>query len=102
MAAAYGLAPDEALRAVTLSPAEILGVADRYGSLEKDKSATLLVTDGNPLEVGTVIERAYIDGRLIDLSTKQSVLAAKYRERYKQMKAAEDMKAGKVGGNIGK
>lgn len=95
MAAAYGLAPDEALRSVTLSPAEILGVADRYGSLEKDKSATLLITDGNPLEVGTVIERAYIDGRLIDLSTKQSALAAKYRERYKQMKDKEQKEAEK-------
>lgn len=96
MAAAHGLTPDEAFRSVTLSAAEILGVADRYGSLEKGKSATLLVTDGNPLEVGTVIEKAYIDGRLIDLSTKQSVLAAKYRERYRQMKAEEEKKAGKA------
>jgi imidazolonepropionase-like amidohydrolase len=89
MAAAHGLPPDQALRAVTLSPAEILGIADRYGSLEQGKSATLLVTDGNPLEVGTVVEKAYIDGREIDLSSKHSALAAKYRERYKQMKAAE-------------
>ena len=85
MAAAHGLSPDDAIRSVTLSAAEILGVADQYGSLDKDKSATLLITDGNPLEVGTVIERAYIDGRRIDLSTKQSVLAEKYRERYRQM-----------------
>ncbi|MFT3687257.1 MAG: amidohydrolase family protein [Phycisphaerales bacterium] len=92
MAAAHGLEADQALRAVTLSAAEILGVADKYGSIDQGKSATLLVTDGNPLEVGTVIEKAYIDGRLIDLSTKQSALAAKYRERYKQMKDAEKKK----------
>lgn len=89
MAAAHGLDQDAALRSVTLSAAEILGVADRYGSLQQGKSATLLITSGNPLEVSTVIDAAYIDGRKIDLSTKQSALAAKYRERYKQMKAAE-------------
>lgn len=89
MAAAHGLDQDAALRSVTLSAAEILGVADKYGSLQQGKSATLLITSGNPLEVSTVIEAAYIDGRKIDLSTKQSALAAKYRERYKQMKAAE-------------
>ena len=97
MAAAHGLDPDQALRAVTLSAAEILGVADRYGSIDQGKSATLLVTDGNPLEVGTVIEKAYIDGRLIDLSTKQTALAAKYRERYRQMKEAEKKSGGPEG-----
>ena len=95
MAAAHGLDPAAALRSVTLSAAEILGVADMYGSLEKGKSATLLITDGDPLEVSTVIESAYIDGRKIDLSTKQSALAAKYRERYRQMKEAE-----KKGGSV--
>ncbi|MBY0308316.1 MAG: amidohydrolase family protein, partial [Phycisphaerales bacterium] len=97
MAAAHGLDPDQALRAVTLSAAEILGVADRYGSIDQGKSATLLVTDGNPLEVGTVIEKAYIDERLIDLSTKQTALAAKYRERYRQMKEAEKKSGGPEG-----
>jgi len=89
MAAAHGLDPALALRSVTLAAAEILGVADRYGSLEPGKSATLLITSGNPLEVTTVIDAAFIDGRRIDLSTKQSALAAKYRERYRQMKEAE-------------
>jgi len=94
MAAAHGLDGAAALRSVTLSAAEILGVADRYGSLEQGKSATLLVTDGNPLEVGTVIFEAYIDGRQIDLSTKQTALAAKYRERYRQMKEQEKKAGG--------
>jgi len=94
MAAAHGLDPAAALRSVTFSAAEILGVADRYGSLEGGKSATLLITTGNPLEVTTAIDAAFIDGRRIDLSTKQSALAAKYRERYRQMKEAEKKSGG--------
>lgn len=85
-AAAYGLPRDEALRSITLSPAEILGVADRYGSLEPGKSATLIITTGDPLEVTTRITGAFIDGREIDLSNKQTKLAEKYRERYRQLK----------------
>jgi imidazolonepropionase-like amidohydrolase len=83
-AARFGLPPDAALRSVTLSAAEILGIADRYGSLDSGKSATLILTSGDPLEVETKIERAFIDGREIDLSNKQTKLAEKYRERYKQ------------------
>lgn len=89
-AAAYGLPRDEALRSVTLSAAEILGVyagVGGIGSLEASKAATLIITDGDPLETTTRIERAFIDGREIDLSNKQSKLAEKYREKYKQQKA---------------
>ena len=53
MAAAFGLPRDVALRSVTLSAAEILGVADRLGSLEPGKDATFIVTDGDPLEILT-------------------------------------------------
>ncbi len=84
MAAAYGLDMDTAVRSITLSAAEVLGVSDRLGSLEAGKAATVIVTDGNPLEVTTHIERAFIDGREIDLSNKQTALAAKYREKYRQ------------------
>jgi imidazolonepropionase-like amidohydrolase len=84
MAAAHGLSTDDALAAITLWPAQLLGVADRYGSLAEGKSATLIVTDGSPLEVTTRTERAFIDGRAVDLSSKHSVLAEKYRERYRQ------------------
>jgi len=101
MAAAHGLDPDLALRAVTLSAAEILGIANAYGSLEQGKSATLLITDGDPLEVGTVIDAAFIDGRRLDLSTKQTALAAKYRERYRQMKAGEKSPGGVTTGGGG-
>lgn len=82
---AYGLAPDVALRSVTLSAAEALGVADRLGSLEVGKAATLFLADGDPLELTTTISAAYIDGRKLDLSDKQTELAAKYREKYRQL-----------------
>ncbi len=85
MSVAYGLDPAAALRGVTRSTSEILGVGDRLGSLEPGKLATLIVTDGNPLEVTTRIERAFIAGREIDLSSKQSKLADKYREKYRQL-----------------
>ncbi len=85
-AVAYGLAPDAALRSITLSSAEILGIADRYGSLDAGKSATLIITDGDPLEITTHTTAAFIDGRAINLANKQTILADKYREKYKQAK----------------
>ncbi len=86
MAAAYGLAADDAVKAITLWPAQILGVSDKLGSLDTGKSATLIVTDGDLLEVSSHVEKAYIDGRMIDLSNKQTKLAEKYREKYRQQK----------------
>lgn len=90
MAVAHGLEHDAALRCVTLGAAEILGVADRYGSLEAGKSATLIVTSGDPLEVMTQITGAYVDGRRIDLSNKQTELNEKYRDRYRQSGQLKD------------
>lgn len=84
MAAAYGLDPQAALKAITLWPAQILGVSDKLGSLDTGKSATLIITDGDILEVSSHVEKAYIDGRMIDLSNKQTKLAEKYREKYRQ------------------
>ncbi len=88
MAAAHGLDLDTALRSVTLSAAEILGVEKTLGSLDNGKEATLIITDGNPLEVTTTVVGAYIQGKKIDLTNKQSVLAEKYRDKYKQQKNA--------------
>jgi imidazolonepropionase-like amidohydrolase len=88
MAAAYGLGVDAAIRSITLSAAELLGVADQLGSIEPGKRATLLVTDGSPLELTTKIEAAYIDGKLIDLSNKQTELEKKYREKYRQQQTS--------------
>ncbi len=84
MASAYGLPKDEALKAVTLYPAQLLGVADRLGSLEPGKAATLIVTSGDPLDLPTQIEAAYIDGRKIDLTNRQTRLRDKYREKYRR------------------
>ena len=81
-AAAYGLPRDAALRSVTLSPAEILGVAERLGSLEASKDASFLVTDGDPLEIMTRIERVWIRGVEVDLSEDpQYRLYEKYDNR---------------------
>ncbi len=84
-AVAHGLDHDEAVKSITIDAAKLLGVDDVLGSLEVGKAATLIVTDGSPLEFTTEISMAFIDGRLIDLSNKQTELAAKYREKYRQL-----------------
>ena len=86
-AAAYGLPPDEALKAITLYPAQIFGVADRLGSLEAGKEATLFVSDGDPLETPTQVSLAYIAGRRIDLNNRQQRLWEKYQEKYRRLEA---------------
>jgi imidazolonepropionase-like amidohydrolase len=80
-AAAFGLPQDDALRAITLAPAEILGVADRVGSLEAGKDATLFIADGDILETPTNVEAAYVQGRQVDLDNRHKRLYRKYRER---------------------
>lgn len=85
MAAAFGLPRDAAIRSITLSAAELLGVGDRLGSIEPGKDATLIITDGDPLEITTRVERAFITGREIDLTNKQRLLNEKYREKYRQL-----------------
>ena len=82
MAAAFGLPKDVALRSVTLSAAEILGIADRLGSLDVGKEATFIATDGDPLEIRTTIERAWVAGEELDLSRdRQKQLYERYRNR---------------------
>ncbi|NCG26003.1 MAG: amidohydrolase family protein [Verrucomicrobiales bacterium] len=83
-AAAFGLPKEEALKSVTLYPAQILGVDDRLGSLEEGKDATFIITTGDPLEVTTKIFDAYIGGRPIDMSNKQTRLYEKYKKKYLQ------------------
>ncbi len=89
MAAAFGLPKDEALKAVTLYPAQILGVGDQLGSLEVGKSASLIVTSGDPLEIRTKLFEEYIDGRKVNLeANKQYRLYQKYMNRPKPMASA--------------
>jgi imidazolonepropionase-like amidohydrolase len=81
LAAAHGLPKEEALKAITLSPAQILGAGARLGSLEVGKDATLILTNGDPLEITTHVERAWIGGREIDLNNRQIKLYDKYRSK---------------------
>ena len=62
-----GLAPDAALRALTLTPAEIFGVADRLGSIEKGKIANLVVTDGDLFNEKTKIKFVFVDGKRFEI-----------------------------------
>ena len=85
-AAAYGLPKDEALKSLTLYPAQIFGVADRVGSLEIGKDATLIVTTGDPLEIICDVSMEFIQGRNVDLSSKHTMLYEKYKEKYRRLK----------------
>jgi imidazolonepropionase-like amidohydrolase len=84
MASAFGLPKEEALKAVTLYPAQLLGIDDQLGSLQTGKAATLIITNGDPLDFPTHVEAAYIDGRLIDLSNRQTRLRDKYKLKYRR------------------
>jgi len=91
MAAAFGLPRDEALRAITLYPARVLGVEDDLGSIEVGKSASLIVTDGDPLEIRTHVERVFVDGRPINpLENRHHRLYERYRSRPLPMTARGD------------
>ncbi|MBI5709273.1 MAG: amidohydrolase family protein [Candidatus Eisenbacteria bacterium] len=81
MAAAFGLPRDEALKSVTLYPAQILGVADMVGSIESGKLADLIVTDGDPLEITTRVEQVWSAGRPVSMETRQTGLFRKYDAR---------------------
>lgn len=74
MAASFGLDPQDALRAVTLWPARIFGVGDRFGSIEVGKAANLVVTTGDLLEAQTDTRYLFIDGRPVGLSTRHTDL----------------------------
>jgi imidazolonepropionase-like amidohydrolase len=80
-AVAFGLSHDEALKAITLYPAQIWGVADRIGSIEEGKWADLMVTDGDPLETPTQVKQLFIKGNPVDLDNKQKRLYEKYLNR---------------------
>ena len=83
-AAAFGLPVEEALKALTLYPAKILGIDDRVGSIETGKDATLLIATGNPLEYATQIEQVYVQGRKSDMMDMHRQFYEKYREKVEQ------------------
>lgn len=77
-AVAYGLPYEEALRAVTLYPAQIFGMADRYGTLEPGKVANVVVWDGDPLEMLTDVEHVIIRGQAVPLVSRETLLRDRY------------------------
>ncbi|HET6671370.1 MAG TPA: amidohydrolase family protein [Pyrinomonadaceae bacterium] len=81
MAAAFGLPRAEALKAVTLSPAQILNVADRLGTIEVGKIANLVVTDGDLLETRTHVRHLFIDGRPVPLNSRHTDLNDAFKNR---------------------
>lgn len=80
-AAAYGMGKEEALKAITIVPAEIFGVADMYGSLEKGKIANLFVASGDPFETRTQIKYVFIDGWNIPMVSRHTQLYEEYLNR---------------------
>jgi imidazolonepropionase-like amidohydrolase len=81
-AVAYGLPKDGALRAITLTTAQILGVDGELGSLDVGKRATLFIQDADPIDnFGSPVERMWIDGREVDLGDRQKRLRDKYRQK---------------------
>ena len=80
-AVAYGLPHDEALKAVTVNAAQMLGLGDRFGTLEPGKVADLIVTTGDPLEIRTQVRYLFINGQLTSTANRHRDLYEQYRKR---------------------
>ena len=81
LAGSFGLAKDEALKSVTLYPAQILGIDKDYGSIDVGKVANLVVTDGDLLEPRTNVKYLFITGREIPLTSRHTELFEQYKDR---------------------
>jgi imidazolonepropionase-like amidohydrolase len=77
-AVAFGLPHDDAMKALTINPAEIWGVADQLGSLDAGKTANVVVADGDPLELKTDVKRVFIAGREVPMESRQTRLRDEY------------------------
>jgi imidazolonepropionase-like amidohydrolase len=77
-AVAFGLPYDEALKAITLNPAEIWGLADKLGSLDVGKTANVVVANGDPLDMKTDVKQVYIEGNAIPMTSRQTRLRDQY------------------------
>jgi len=78
IATAEGLSWDDALRAITLSPAEMYGVADQVGSIEAGKDADIVIWPGDPLELTNYAEQVFIKGESVDMVSRQTLLRDRY------------------------
>lgn len=82
-AAAYGLTKEQALQAITLNAAKVLGIADKTGSIETGKDANIIISEGDILDMRTsIVTDAFIQGRKIDLDDKQKQLYERYMKKY--------------------
>jgi len=77
-AVAFGLPYDEALKAITINPAEIWGVSDKLGSLDVGKTANVVIANGDPLDVKTDVKQVFINGRKISMENRQTRLRDEY------------------------
>jgi imidazolonepropionase-like amidohydrolase len=77
-ATAFGLPYDEALKAITINAAEVWGVADQLGSLEVGKTANVVMANGDPLDVKTDVKQVFIQGRAIQMTSRQTQLRDEY------------------------
>jgi imidazolonepropionase-like amidohydrolase len=77
-ATAFGLPYDEALKAITLNPAQIWGVADKLGSLDVGKTANIVVANGDPLDLKTDVKQVFIEGREVPMTSRQTRLRDQY------------------------
>ncbi|TMI95635.1 MAG: amidohydrolase [Bacteroidetes bacterium] len=79
----YGLSKEEALQAITLNPAKILGIDDRTGSIEEGKDANIVITEGDILDMrSSIVDAAFIQGRKVSLENKQTQLYNRYMTKY--------------------
>lgn len=84
-AAAFGLSKVDALRAITLDAARVLGIESTVGSIEPGKQATLMVVSGDILELSSTVDQLYIQGKTIDMRDMHKQLYEKYTEKYRQI-----------------
>jgi imidazolonepropionase-like amidohydrolase len=77
-AVAYGLPYDEAMKAITLNPAEMFGVGDQLGSLDVGKVANVVIANGDPLDVRTSVQQVFIEGVAIPMTSRQTQLRDQY------------------------
>ena len=90
VAVAYGLPREEAVRAITLTPARLLGLERELGSLTVGKLADVVITDGDLLEASSRVTAVLIEGRVQDLDNRQTELYRYYQARMERMKDAEE------------
>ena len=86
-AVAFGLPLEQGLAAITLDAARVLGIDDLVGSLEVGKDATLVISGGHPLEIGTKAEQVFIRGRSIDMTDEHRRLYRHYLEKHRRSRA---------------